>query len=405
MYSILGYGSMIADKGRMDAYVKGLRQAVKPDSVVVDIGTGTGIFALLACQFGAKKVYAIEPSDAIQVAREIAKSNGYADRIEFIQKLSTQVNLPELADVIISDIRGMLPLFQQHIPAIADARTRLLAEGGILIPQRDILWATVVEAPHLYSRIVSAWDDNAYGFDMTAARQIVTNTWGKGWIAPAQILTVPQSWAILDYTTIESPDVSAELTWTVERSGIAHGISIWFDAILAEGAGFSTAPGMPELVYGNGFLPWLKPVHLNKGDRISVTLQANLVGDDYIWRWNTCVLEDPPPPPPLKRGGLEETQHSEPPFLRGAGGIKANFKQSTFFGMPLSPAQLRKTAANYVPTLNEDGEIDRLILELMSSGMPLGDIANRVKEKFPSCFRNSPDALTRVGDISKKYSK
>lgn len=125
---------MIADKGRMDAYVKGLRQAVKPDSVVVDIGTGTGIFALLACQFGAKKVYAIEPSDAIQVAREIAKSNGYADRIEFIQKLSTQVNLPELADVIISDIRGMLPLFQQHIPAIADARTRLLAEGGILIP-------------------------------------------------------------------------------------------------------------------------------------------------------------------------------------------------------------------------------------------------------------------------------
>lgn len=382
MYSILGYGSMIADKGRMDAYVKALRAAVKPDSVVVDIGTGTGIFALLACQFGAKKVYAIEPSDAIFVAKEIAAVNGYADQIEFIQKLSTQVVLPELADVIISDIRGIVPLFQQHIPSIVDARTRLLAPGGILIPQRDTLWATVVEAPHLYSRIVSAWDDNAYGFDMTAARQIVTNTWGKGWIAPGQILTVPQSWAILDYTTIENPDVSAELTWTVERSGIAHGISIWFDAILAEGAGFSTAPGMPELVYGNGFLPWLKAVILNKGDRISVTLQANLVGDDYIWRWNTCILNQENP-----------TE------------IKANFKQSTFFGMPLSPSQLRKTAANYVPTLNEDGEIDRLILELMSSGMALGDIANLVKEKFPSRFRNSPEALTRVGDISKKYSE
>lgn len=373
---------MIADKGRMDAYVKALRAAVKPDSVVVDIGTGTGIFALLACQFGAKKVYAIEPSDAIFVAKEIAAVNGYADQIEFIQKLSTQVVLPELADVIISDIRGIVPLFQQHIPSIVDARTRLLAPGGILIPQRDTLWATVVEAPHLYSRIVSAWDDNAYGFDMTVARQIVTNTWGKGWIAPAQILTVPQSWAILDYTTIENPDVSAELTWTVERSGIAHGISIWFDAILAEGAGFSTAPGMPELVYGNGFLPWLKAVILNKGDRISVTLQANLVGDDYIWRWNTCILNQENP-----------TE------------IKANFKQSTFFGMPLSPSQLRKTAANYVPTLNEDGEIDRLILELMSSGMALGDIANLVKEKFPSRFRNSPEALTRVGDISKKYSE
>ncbi|MGA9378220.1 MAG: 50S ribosomal protein L11 methyltransferase, partial [Phormidium sp.] len=100
MYSISGYGSMIADKGRMDAYVKALRQTVKPDSVVVDIGTGTGIFALLACQFGAKKVYAIEPSDAIQVAKEIAGKNGYGDRIIFIQDISTKVQLPELAKVI-----------------------------------------------------------------------------------------------------------------------------------------------------------------------------------------------------------------------------------------------------------------------------------------------------------------
>jgi len=382
MYSILGYGSMIADKGRMDAYVKGLRQAVKPDSVVVDIGTGTGIFALLACQFGAKKVYAIEPSDAIQVAREIAKSNGYADRIEFIQKLSTQVVLPELADVIISDIRGIVPLFQQHIPSIVDARKRLLAPGGIMIPQRDTLWAAVVEVPHLYNRIVSAWDDSEYGFDMKAARQIVTNIWSKGWVAPAQLLTTPQSWATLDYTTIESPDISAEINWDVARSGTAHGLSVWFDATLAEGISFSNAPGMPELIYSIAFFPWTEAVLLRVGDKVSVTLQANLVGEDYVWRWNTCVLEGDNPEK-----------------------VKAKFQQSTFFGMPLSPAQLRKTAANYVPTLNEDGEIDRLILELMSSGMPLGDIANRVKEKFPSCFRNSPDALTRVGDISKKYSK
>ncbi|MCL1465755.1 50S ribosomal protein L11 methyltransferase [Argonema galeatum] len=382
MYSILGYGSMIADKGRMDAYVKALRQAVKPDSVVVDIGTGTGIFALLACQFGAKKVYAIEPSDTIQVAREIAYVNGYADRIQLIQKLSSQVELPELADVVISDIRGVLPLFKQHIPSIVDARKRLLAPGGIMIPQRDTLWAAVVEVPHLYNRIVSAWDDSEYGFDMKAARQIVTNIWSKGWVAPAQLLTTPQSWAILDYTTIESPDISAEINWDVARSGTAHGLSVWFDATLAEGISFSNAPGMPELIYSIAFFPWTEAVLLRVGDKVSVTLQANLVGEDYVWRWNTCVLEGDNPEK-----------------------VKAKFQQSTFFGIPLSPAQLRKTAANYVPTLNEDGEIDRLIVEFMSSGMALGDIANRVKDKFPSRFRNSQEALTRIGDISKKYSK
>lgn len=373
---------MIADKGRMDAYVKALRQTVKPDSVVVDIGTGTGIFALLACQFGARKVYAIEPSDAIQVAKEIAAKNGYGDRIIFIQDISTKVKLPEFADVIISDIRGMLPLFQQHIPAIIDARKRLLAEGGIIIPQRDILWAAVVEVPHLYSRIVDVWDNNIYGLNMTAARQIVINNWGNGWVGPAQVLTVPQSWAILDYPTIKTPDVTAELSWTVARSGTGYGVSIWFDAILAEGVGFSTAPGMPELVYGNGFLPWLKPVFLEVGDRISLILQANLVGNDYIWRWNSCVLH---------QGDSSQ--------------VKANFQQSTFFATPLSLAQLRKTSSAYLPSLNEDGQIDRLILELMSEDVSLGNIATQVKEKFPTCFANWQDALTRVGNLAQKYSK
>ena len=60
MYSIADYGAMIADDVRMGAFVRALRQAIKPGAVVIDIGTGTGIFALLACRFGARRVYAIE---------------------------------------------------------------------------------------------------------------------------------------------------------------------------------------------------------------------------------------------------------------------------------------------------------------------------------------------------------
>ena len=108
MYSIADYGAMISDKVRMSAFAHALREAVTPGAVVVDIGTGTGIFALLACRFGAGRVYAIEAADAIQVAREIAAANGCADRIEFIQAMSTQVTLPERADIVISDIGDML---------------------------------------------------------------------------------------------------------------------------------------------------------------------------------------------------------------------------------------------------------------------------------------------------------
>ena len=145
VYSLGGYGDMIADQGRIEAYRQALRLVVKPGSVVLDIGTGIGIMAMMACQFGARRVYAIEPGDVIEVARELAAANGFADRIEFIQGLSTEVTLPERADVIVSDLRGVMPPFQHIIPSLVDARRRFLAPGGVLIPRRDTLWASILE--------------------------------------------------------------------------------------------------------------------------------------------------------------------------------------------------------------------------------------------------------------------
>ena len=210
--------------------------------MVVDLGTGTGIFALLACRFGARRVYAIEPDDAIQVAKEIAAANHCADRIEFVQAMSTDVDLPERADVIVSDIGGMLPWFQKHIPAIADARRRFLAPGGRLIPLHDTAWAAVVAAPELYERQCGPWRENEFGLDMEAARRLVTNVWSRGSVNRDQLLTEPQQWATLDYAQVEDPDVSARIDWSIERAGTAHGIAAGFDRIVSDGVRLSNAP-------------------------------------------------------------------------------------------------------------------------------------------------------------------
>src|SRR6266404_8533622 len=133
MYTISEYGNMYIHKARMNAFAEALRRAVTPNCVVLDIGAGTGIFALLACRYGARRVYAIEPANAINLAREMASANGCSDRVTFIQGLSTNVVLPERADVIISDLVGVLPLYGRHIPSITDARNRFMAPGGALI--------------------------------------------------------------------------------------------------------------------------------------------------------------------------------------------------------------------------------------------------------------------------------
>ena len=95
----------------MGGYGAGLRRALRRGSVVMDLGCGPGVFAVLACKLGARRVYAVEPENVIGLAREIAAANGCADRIEFFDKLSTEITLPEPADVIISDLRGVAGVF------------------------------------------------------------------------------------------------------------------------------------------------------------------------------------------------------------------------------------------------------------------------------------------------------
>ncbi len=377
MFTVSEFGRMIADELRTNAYVEALRQAVEPGSVVLDIGTGTGIFALLACQFGAGRVYAIEPNGSIQVAREVAHANGFSDRIEFFNKLSTEVTLAEQCDVIVSDLRGVLPLYGQHIPAIIDARKRFLADNGLLIPQQDTLWIAAVESPDYFSQNVVPYSDNAYGLDMQAAVPYVTNSTHRGEERTEQPLVEPQCWTTLDYRSIESPDVTADVSMTTTRAGTAHGLSVWFDATLAPDVGFSSRS---ELVYGRFFFPFSQPVVVAPGDTLAVSLRANLIDSGYQWRWNTRVLDQDQP-------------HE----------IKADFKQSTFFGVPLSP-QLQKQAVGYVPTLSDNGVIDRTILGLMNGEVSVEEIARQVLDQFPAGFANAKEALARVSKLSRKYS-
>lgn len=382
MYSLLDYGKMLSDPVRTSAYAESLRRVVRPGSVVVDIGTGSGIFALLACRCGARRVYAIEREDIIQVAREIAAANHCSDRIEFIQDLSTRVTLPEQADVVVSDLRGILPWFDRHIAAIADARRRFLRPGGTVVPQRDTLWAALVEAPEVYADLVRPWSENQYGFDLRPVRPLGLSNWYKAGIKAEQFLSPAECWATLDYTAVEDVNVCREATWTAVRGGACHGFAVWFDTVLVDGVGFSNSPAGPQAIYGTVFFPWLEAVTINPGDKVSLRIEARIVAEDYVWTWDTCVFD----------GGATRS-------------VKASFKQSTFYAEPLSPKRLQSRAADCTPALDEEGRIDQFILGLMDGQHSLGDIARRVAVCFPRQFDKWESALARVGELSEKYTR
>jgi type I protein arginine methyltransferase len=382
-YDIYAFGRMIRDNVRTDAYAEALRRAVGPTSVVLDMGTGVGIWTLLACKFGARKVFAVDPNDAIQIAREIVAANGYADRVEFIQDLTTTITLPEPADVIVAEMHGIVPMFEQNLPAIIDARRRLLAPGGKMIPQKETLWAAPVEAPESYDQVVLPWANDPYGFEWDPALRIAVNDWFKikDKIAPGEFFGEPKCWATLDYTTLESPNVAGKLSWTATRAGVGHGLAVWFDTLLIDDVAFSNAPGSPQTIFGQAFFPWSEPISISEGNTISVVLRCDLLDNYHLWRWQTNVSD------------------------HGQGAkVKADFKQSTFFGMPLSPA-LSKREPEYVPKLSQDGEIQQFVLSLMNGRNSVETIIRQTAIRFANRFASGTDAATVVSELSQKYTE
>jgi len=380
MYSLAAYGAMIADRVRMEAYAEALRRTVKPGAVVVDIGTGPGIWAVLACELGASRVIAIEPDSIIQVAREVAASNRCSEKIEFIEKISTRFEPACQADVIVSDLRGVLPLAGQNIPAVVDARRRFLAPRGVLIPRRDKVWAVVVEAPKSYQQCVEPWERNVLKQDLSPARRRAVSTPQAVRATPDQLLAKPKLWTRVEYATIEDFNAHGELEWTVERSGTGHGILLWFDTDLTEDVGFSTAPSASETIYGSLFFPWQDPVSLVTGQNVCVQLEAKLLEEDYVWRWTT---------------GIESPNGTD----------RIQFEQSSLQGAVISLQALQKQASGHVPRLSEEGCIHRRILEMMDGHASLEDIARRLAAEFPARFTRWQQALSYVGAVSQKLGE
>jgi protein arginine N-methyltransferase 1 len=373
MFNLADFASMIGDRARLDAHAAALSEVVTPSSVVLDIGAGTGIMSLLACQAGARRVYAVEPSGAVQILVAAARDNGFADRVVVLQQRSTEVTLPERADVIVSDLRGVLPPYATHFADIMDARRRLLAPGGRLLPARDSLWAAVISAPDAFQRRRQAWQGGPHGLDLRAAQRFADNELEKYRARPDQALSEPTRWASLDYATLTERAVRGAGSCAVTKDGLGHGLLVWFDTVLAEGIGYSNAPGGPEGIYGQILFPWPEEVALRAGDRVSFDLRADLIGAaDYVWTWTT------------------ET------------GAK-RFRQSTFNSSPPSQESVRKRSPSFAPTLSAAGVETLQVLEGIRAGRTVGEIAAHLRAAHPDRFPSADHAHGFVAELAARY--
>ncbi len=247
------HARMLHDERRTGDYLAALAAAVHPNDVVLDIGTGSGVLAVAAARAGARHVYAVEASDIADVAERVFALNGVRDRVTLIPGWSRQIELPERATLLVTEVIGNEPLEEEILETTLDARHRLLVPGARLIPNALTLLARPVLLPEAEIRqrafgraAVMRWR-TLYDIDFEPLLEAATpgpiHTITEGEVvATWPQVGPPVELATLDLTTFDAPSVRASADLFVDPPGQVNAIALTFRAELYLGIAHTLDP-------------------------------------------------------------------------------------------------------------------------------------------------------------------
>ncbi|HEX6369930.1 MAG TPA: 50S ribosomal protein L11 methyltransferase [Longimicrobium sp.] len=242
---------MLNDQPRTQRFLSAIAEVVRPGDVVVDLGTGTGILAMAAARAGARKVYAIEAGPVGPIARKLFAANGLDDRIELVEGYSTDIDLPERADVLVTETFGNSPLSEEVLEIVVDARKRLLKPGARVVPGSVRVFGTPVMVPQkelgqfvFTPECLQQWH-RWYGVDFTPLGSVDRNALLTHWLDREKVAhwkpLAPTAPLIdIDLTALSDARVHGTADVPVHGSGVLSGIAVHFDLQLSPGVSHST---------------------------------------------------------------------------------------------------------------------------------------------------------------------
>lgn len=369
--TVAGHRSMALDHVRNAAYEAALQRVVTPESVVLDLGAGTGVLGLMAARLGARRVYLVEPADILFVAEEIVRANGLEDVVRCLHGRLEDVRVPEPVDVIVSVLTGNFLLTEDLLQTLLAARSQVLKPGGVLIPGAASMEAVPVSAPALFEREVAAWSVAEHGVDLSGARSYAANTifYRGEELREARWLAEPAVLRTVDFHRDDDVSVHTEAVFEVIESGMCHGWAGWFSMQLGE-SWLSTSPQAAPVHWRAAFMPVDPPVALEKGECAAFVLDRSPLGD---WSWRV-------------RAGSVLRQHS------------------TLLSAPLSPDTLRRSAREYRPSLRADGQMHLEVLARCDGTASVDELAGEMLARYPGRLRTHAEALRFIQRIVRHHA-
>ena len=261
---------MVNDVARNEAFASSLVRAVAKSepSLVLDIGSGTGLLAMLAAHRArAPRVLAIEMTPELAtIAQKLVDRHGLAESVRVRACHSSEVELHDSAEdpwqrkaeLLVFEILGTDPLCEGVLPALKDARERLLAPWAVIMPCCIEVHVVLVSSEELSK--LNSIRQQVGGINMGALNALSHRTRAiRLSELKHDLLTEPQVALRLQLDAEEPPALKGEteLELNTSRNGVAHALVAWFSAHL-DGSGrpqstISTAPGVAEPMRGHSW--------------------------------------------------------------------------------------------------------------------------------------------------------
>lgn len=251
------------------------------DKIVLDVGCGSAILSMFASQAGANTVIAVDQSDIIYHAMEIAEKNKITN-IEFVKGRLENMDLPLAAgarvDIIVSEWMGYFLLFEGMLDSVIHARDKYLKPGGLLLPNRCTINLCGLGDEESHSDYIGFWK-NVYGFDMSVLqskvlREAVVETCRNEYILCDSVVMVDLNIHQVDYSY---PNFKYDFKLKIRKSGKFTAFVGYFDTFfeLPYGIEFTTGPHSTPTHWKQAVFYLKDPVTVNEGDIVSGQFQCS----------------------------------------------------------------------------------------------------------------------------------
>jgi hypothetical protein len=258
--------AMIADAPRTRTYCEAIAAAVTPESVVVDVGAGTGVLTAAALRAGASKVVAIEETASARTIEPFLKRMGLlsAQRFELFQGNSGDATIPSNVNLVVSELFGNDPFSEGVLQTLSELAARLPKGKGVrFIPESVEIFAELIDlqgGPLLHR--VRAWvqasgksrngkEKSDYYSSMADALCGVLDFSSLSFahaLSPTDFLASSQPVSLGRVSLSPPPPLTVKILTgqrplLVSRETTIPMVMLWFRVVLAPGLTLSSRPG------------------------------------------------------------------------------------------------------------------------------------------------------------------